>query len=298
MFARVALTRVLTRLLTFACPHCHWWNTVKVYRGVDFSTLAARTLVCAACSESFMEVLMGPVIEGPFRKAMTVSKAPRRQTSAEYRASMVNKQSLTEDAPAATLMLRLGASENSIRTAWRMLAIARKTEGLVSFRDLSWTLRMTILELREAADALVRPNLSVVFEHARRGGASENEIKEIAAMLDRAPQSFYSRILNRTSDWITSHRDSLSFEDWTKTASGDSMVWMVRERQRESSTVHVAAAAGAIKSIVPNGTSEELNLCVVEVIECASVLVRIFHCAVAGFLSRHGVEDLPLQGPE
>jgi hypothetical protein len=288
----------LTRLLTFSCPHCRQLNTVKVYRLVDFSTLAARTLVCASCSESFTEVLMGPVVEGPFRKTMHVHKAPRRQTSAEYRAITVNKQSVSEDAKNATLMLRLGASENSIRTAWRMLAIARKTEGLVSSRDLSWTLRMTILELKEAADTLLRPNLSLIFENARRGGASEAEIKEISMMLDRAPQSFYSRILNRAANWITSHSDNLSFEDWTKTAPGDSMVWMVREREREGSTVHVAAAAAAIRSIVPNGTSDELNLCVVEVIECSSVLVRVFQCAVAGFLSRHGVEDLPLHGPE
>jgi hypothetical protein len=241
---------------------------------------------------------MGPVIGGPYRKVMTVHKAPRRQTSAVYRAFTADKESLSHDPGTATLMLRLGASENSIRTAWRMLAIARKTVGLVSSRDLSWTLRMTILELREAADALLRPNLNLIFENARRGGAKEDEIKEISMMLDRAPRSIYSRILNRTADWITSHRDNLSFEDWTKTASGDSMVWMVRERERESSIVHVAAAAAAIKSIVPNGTLDELNICVVEVIECASVLVRVFQCAVAGFLSRHGVEDLPLQGSE
>jgi hypothetical protein len=288
----------ISRLLTFACPHCRRLNTVKIYRLIDFSTLAARTLVCASCSQSFTEVLMGPVVEGPFRKTMYVNKAPRRQTSAEYRAFTVNKQSMSEDAQAATLMLRLGASENSIRSAWRMLTVARRTVGLVSSRDLSWTLRMTILELREAVDALLRPNLNLIFENARRGGATESEIKEIALMFDRAPQSFYSRILNRTPDWITSHRDNLSFEDWTKTASDDSMVWMVRERERESGIVHVAAAAAAIKSIVPNGTSGELNLCVVEVIECASVLVRVFQCAVAGFLSRHGVEDLPFHGPE
>lgn len=241
---------------------------------------------------------MGPVVEGPFRKTMHVRKAPRRQTSAEYRAFTVNKQSVSADAEVATLMLRLGASENSIRTAWRMLSIARKTEGLVSSRDLSWTLRMTILELKEAADILLRPNLNLIFENARRGGASESEIKEITMMLEKVPQSFYSRILNRAANWITSHGNHLSFEDWIKTDSAESVVWMVREREREASTVHVAAAAAAIKSIVPNGTSDELNLCVVEVIECASVMVRVFQCAVAGFLSRHGVEDLPLQGPE
>jgi hypothetical protein len=288
----------LTRLLTFACPHCRRLNTVKVYRIVDFSSLAARTLVCASCSESFTEVLMGPVVEGPFRKTMTVHKAPRRETSAGYRAYLVNKQALSEDAETATLMLRVGASENSIRTAWRMLVIARKTVGLVSSRDLAWTLRVAILELKDAVDSLLRPNLGVISENARRGGASESEMKEIALMFATSPQSFYSRILNRTTDWITSHRDNLSIEDWTKNTPGDSMVWMVRERDREGSTVHVAAAAAAIKSIVPNGTSDELNLCVVEVIECASVLVRVFQSAVAGFLSRHGVEDLPLQGPE
>jgi hypothetical protein len=287
-----------TRLLTFACPHCRRLNTVKVYRVIDLSTLAPRTLVCPSCSESFTEVLMGPVVEGPIRKTMHVHKAPRRQTSAEYRAFTVNKQSVSADAETATLMLRLGASENSIRSAWRMLAIARKTEGLVSSRDLSWTLRMTILELKEATDTLLRPKFALVSENARRGGALESEIKEIAMMLETAPRSFYSRILNRAGDWITPHSDHLSFDDWSKGVSSESMVWMVRERERESSTVHVAAAAAAIKSIVPNGTSDELNLCVVEVIECASVLVRVFQCAIAGFLSRHGVEDLPLQGPE
>jgi hypothetical protein len=140
--------------------------------------------------------------------------------------------------------------------------------------------------LKSAVDILFREHLSVILEYAKTGGASVQEANEAGKLLQEGPSSFYSRVLRRVDQWTAAYGGDQSIYDWVGNTVAP-VVWMVRETDRESTIVHVAAAAAAMKSIVPNGTTDELNLCVIEVVESMNILLDIFQYAVTGYLSAH-----------
>jgi hypothetical protein len=286
----------LTRLVSFTCPHCHWLNTVRVRQFLDFSQIASRELKCGSCEETSKHVLIGPIIEGPFKRDLRKKRIARRQNSAEYVAVTTETKCTTFNEETTVLMLRIGSSLNALRSAKRLLYVSRKAAGLVGYRDLVWTLRLTIVEIKSAIDVLLDPHRIAILEKARVGGISESNLGEVTRLLDSGPRSFRSRILSRADLWTTAYAERQSVRDWVSDA--ESVVWMVREKDKDDTIVHVAAAAATLKSVVPNGTSDELNLCVVEVKEALGILENVFQYAVGGFLSQYNPLEQRLVGVE
>ncbi len=282
-----------TQLITFVCPHCKKLNTIKVERVVDFSQVASRTIVCAGCGNSWERVLPGPIYDGPHLKTERAGKVPRRQVSSQQWTLTAGKESLTKEPALAVLMLRLGASINALRAAQRMTLLARRTPGLVGLRDLCWTFVMTAAQLKEAIDSLLRANLTVIKETARKGGVSHAEMEQVDALIDVGSDSLYSRVLKATRDQITYHWDEKPFENWRQAQGDNTVVWVLGEGEREADIVHLAAVTALTEAILPNPAYEELNQRVVEVSQGCSVLVRIFQCAIAGYLEGYGAEDSP-----
>jgi hypothetical protein len=282
-----------TQLITFACPHCKKLNTIKVLRVVDFSLVASRAIVCAGCANSWERVLPGPICDGPHLKKTQAGKVPRRQVSRQQWTLTAGKESLTKEPALAVLMLRLGASINALKAAQRMTLLARRTPGLVGLRDLCWTFLMAAAQLKEAIDTLLRGNLAVIREAARKGGASHVEREQIDALIDVGPDSLYSRVLKATRDQITYHWDKRPFENWRQAQGDNAVVWVLGEGEREADIVHLAAVTALTEAILPNPAYEELNKRVVEVSQGCGVVIRVFQYAIAGYLESYGAENSP-----
>jgi len=282
-----------THLITFACPTCKKLNTVKVERVIDFSLVAIRTIVCAGCANSWERVLPGPIYDGPHLKAARVGKLPRRQISSQQWTLTAGKESLTKEPGMAVLMLRLGASINALNAARRMMLVARKTPGLVGLRDLCWTFLIAAAQLKETIDSLLRQNLTVIKDAAGKGGASDAEIDQIDAVIDVGPDSLYSRVLKTTRDEITFHCDKKSFEIWRQAQSGDGVVWVLGEGEREADVVYLAPAAAMTETVLQNPVFGELSKRASEVSQGCSIVLRSFQFAIAGYLAGHGAEHSP-----
>jgi hypothetical protein len=287
-----------TQLITFACPNCKELNTIKVERVVDFSQVASRPIVCAACANSWERILPGPICDGPHLKMTSDDKLPRRRLSSQQWTLTAGKESLTKQPALAVLILRLGASANALNAAQRMTLLARRTSGFVGLRDLCWTFLMACAQLKETIDSLLKENLRVILEAARKGGASDSDIEPIEPLTDVGPDSLYSRVLKTTSDQITYHWDKQPFESWRRAQTAEKVVWVLGEGEREADVVQLAAVAALTEAILPNPAYEELNKRVVEVSESCGVLTRIFQYAIAGYLASYGAEHSPYPDEE
>ena len=288
-----ARSELPTQLITFACPHCKKLNTIKVERVVEFSQVASRTIVCAGCANSWERVLPGPICDGPHLKTTRPGKVPRRQVSNQQWTLTAGKESLTKEPELAVLMLRLGAAINALKAARRMTLLARRTPGLVGLRDLCWTFVMTTAQLKEAIDSLLRGNLTLINEAARRGGASRAEMEEVEALIDVGSDSLYSRVLKATRDQITYHWDKKPFENWRQARGDTAVVWVFGEGEREADVIHLAAVTALTEAILPNPAYEELNKRVVEVSQGCALVMQIFQHAIAGYLESYGAEFSP-----
>jgi hypothetical protein len=205
------------------------------------------------------------------------------------------KESLTKEPGMAVLMLRLGASINALNAARRMTLVARKTPGLVGLRDLCWTFMMAAAQLKEAIDSLLRQNLIVIKDAAKKGGASDAEIDQIDAVIDVGPDSLYSLVLKTTRDQITYHWDKKPFEIWRQAQSGNGVVWVLGEGEREADVVYLAPAAAMTETILQNPTFGELSKRVSEVSQGCSIVLRSFQLAIAGYLAGHRAEHSPYE---
>ena len=282
-----------TQLITFACPHCHKLNTIKVERVVDFSRVASRTIVCAGCANTWERVLPGPICDGPHLKMTRAGKVPRRQVSSQQWTLTAGKESLTKEPRLAVLMLRLGASINALKAARRMTLLARRTPGLVGLRDLCWTFLMAAAQLKEAIGTLLRENLSAIKETAKKGGATPAELEQVDAVIDVGPDSLYFRVLRATRDQITYHWDKKPLENWRRAQGDNAVVWVLGEGEREADVDHLAAVTALTEAILPNPAYEELNQRVVEVSQGCGFVIQIFQYAIAGYLESYGALDSP-----
>ena len=290
-----------TQLLTFTCPHCHDENILKVKRTLNFGQVAAHEIKCVHCGKLWSQVLPGPVWAGPFPKPRKAGKPSRKRVSKDHVALVANAQSLTKEPSEAVLMLRLGAAINAIRAAQRMTQLSRKTTGMVGLKDLVWTFTMAAAQLKEAIDSLLKENYQTITEHARQGGASEEELDRLKALTDDHPDSLYMRVLRATRDRITYHWDKEPFEAWRARQTGNSVVWTLAEGTREKHVLQVAAAEAITEAIIPDADYQELSLRVAQVARASGTITAVFQFAIMGYVAKYEEEvskypSTPIQG--
>ena len=220
----------------------------------------------------------------------------RRESVADDWRIEADKASI-KDLDAATLTLRLGIAVNALRAAQRFYLATKDAPGPGGERDRFWAFLVAAGYLHEAID-LLRPQFPRVRDLARAGGAPEELIAEVGALMSgRVP---FSRAIREMRNTLIFHWDDAPVRKYAQEYAGDSVVWADGVGDSEGESIYRAAADAVSNSVLPDdfalpdtpeASIRRIGELMRDVALTTGKLTKLFHHAIAGHLIGHGAKQ-------
>jgi hypothetical protein len=160
-----------------------------------------------------------------------------------------DRSSLSDNLDDATLTLRLGIAVNAMRAAQRFYMATRDAPGPGGERDRFWSFLIAVGYLHEAIDML-RTRFPRVRELARKGGAKEECVAEVAALMSsRVP---FTKTIRGNRNTLIFHWDDEPVRRYAQRFVQDHVVWADGVGDTQGESFYRAAADAVSNSILPD----------------------------------------------
>lgn len=199
----------------------------------------------------------------------------------------VPRSTVIGDLDRSTLMLRLGAAVNAMRSAQRWFLSVRNLRGPGGARDRIGTLLVACAYLKEAIDGLLRPNYKVIVRLARQRGASAELIRALEKIRSRKKGSLYTSILQHTRNKLAFHWDREPFRNWAQSYDKDTITWVRGVGMRNSEAVQWASSDAIVSSISPGASATKLAKELRRVTDATKIVVDVLELAIRAYLVPH-----------
>ena len=197
----------------------------------------------------------------------------------------VPRSTVIGDLDSSTLMLRLGAAVNAMRSAQRWFLSVRNLRGPGGARDRIGTLLVACAYLKEAIDELLRPNYRAIVKLARQSGASTEQILALGKIISTKKRSLYTSILQHTRNELAFHWGREPFRNWAQSYDKDTITWVRGVGMRNGEAVQWASSDAIVSSILPGASAAKLAKELGRVIDATKIVIGVFELAILAYLS-------------